>query len=80
MTLIRTSLNKTPFWESSFTSLDVEVTTSNCFIEDGAKQTWTAESTTDLSVVNVLISTLRTYDKTTKLLEFIHSCETVNRL
>lgn len=62
--LVQTSLNRTPFWESSFTSLDVEVTTSNCLSEDGAKETWRAESTIDLSVVIVLISTLRTCDRT----------------
>ena len=78
--LVQTSLKRTPFWESSFTSLDAEVTTNNCLSEDGAKQTWRAESTIDLSAVIILISTLRTFNRTTQVLEFIHRCQFVNRL
>ena len=72
--LVQTSFKRTPFWESSFNSLDAEVTTSNCLSEDGAKQTWRAESTIDLSVVTILISTLRTFNRTTRVLEFNYAC------
>ena len=51
------------------------MTTSNCLSGDGAKQTWRAESTIDLSVVIILISTLRTFNRTTQVLEFIHRCQ-----
>ena len=57
---LQTSLKRTPLWESSFSSLVVEVTTNSCLTDDGAKQTWRAESTMDLSAVMVLISTRKT--------------------
>ena len=72
--LADTSLNRSPLCESSFSSLEVEVMTSNCLSEDGAKQTWRAESTIDLSVVIVLISTLKTCNGTTTQSPHMRSC------